>query len=122
MVLADTSVWVSHFRKTEGELVGLLNRGWVMSHPFIVGELASGSLRNRKVILSLLQDLPMAVLVEHLEMVAFIEAQGIMGKGLGYVDVHLLVSSRIAGVPVWTLESEMLSAAKILGSSYQRRC
>ncbi len=121
MVLVDTSVWVSHFRNTERELVGLLNRGWVMCHPFIVGELACGNLKNRKVILSLLQDLPMAAMVEHQEVLAFIETQGMMGKGLGYVDVHLLASSRITGVPVWTLDSKMLRVARSLGCSYQRR-
>lgn len=120
MVLVDTSVWVSHFRKTESQLVELLERGRVLCHPFIVGELACGNLTNRKLILSLLQDLPMAVMVEHPEVLAFIEAQSIMGKGLGYVDVHILASSRITGVPVWTLDRKLDHVARTLGCSYQK--
>lgn len=120
MVLVDTSVWVSHFRKTESQLVELLNRGRVLCHPFIVGELACGNLRNRKLILSLLQDLPMAAMVEHPEVLAFIETQGTMGKGLGYVDVHILASSRITGVPVWTLDRKLDNVAGTLGCSYRK--
>lgn len=120
MVLVDTSVWVSHLRKAEPELVELLNRGRVLCHPFIVGELACGNLKNRQVILSLLQDLPVAVMVEHLEVLAFIENHGLMAKGLGYVDVHLLASSKITCVPIWSLDRKLRDAARGLGCSYQK--
>ena len=83
MVLVDTSVWVSHLRETHAGLVDLLNDGEVACHPFIVGELACGNLKNRTAILELLHALPMIPPAEHEEVLAFIEGHDLMGKGLG---------------------------------------
>lgn len=90
MILVDTSVWVSHLRDGNVRLDRLLYNGDVVCHPFIVGELACGNLKNRTEILSLLQSLPMAVKAEHEEVLQFIENNQLMGKGLGYIDIHLL--------------------------------
>jgi predicted nucleic acid-binding protein len=114
MVLADTSVWVSHFRETHAGLVGLLNAGEVACHPFIVGELWCGNLKNRTTILSLLGALPMAIAVEHEEVLPFIESRGLMGKGLSYIDVHLLASAVLMGLPIWTLDKRLEQVADML--------
>jgi len=93
MVLVDTSVWVAHLRRGHIGLEALLSEGHVVCHPFIVGELACGNLKNRSEILSLLQALPLATPAEHEEVMQFIENYSLMGKGLGYIDMHLLASA-----------------------------
>lgn len=107
MVLVDTSVWVNHLREGNERLVMLLMKGEVMCHPFIIGELACGNIRNRQEILSLLQLLPAATQATHEEIMDFIEFNRLMGKGLGYVDIHLSASARLTGVPVWTLDNKL---------------
>jgi predicted nucleic acid-binding protein len=114
MVLVDTSVWVSHLRKTHAGLVDLLNDGEVACHPFILGELACGNLKNRTTILMLLEALPMALPVEHKEILAFIEGHDLMGKGLGYIDVHLLASAVLTGFPLWTFDKKLEQVADML--------
>jgi len=121
MVLVDTSVWVSHFRETNGRLADLLNEGKTACHPFIIGELASGNLRNRTVILSLLKTLPTALLADHEEVLAFIEAHKLMGKGLGYIDVHLLASAALSGLPLWTLDKKLERVAAALRLGYRQK-
>lgn len=118
MVLVDTSVWVHHFRDGDSELERLLNDGEVMCHPFIVGELACGNLKNRKEVLSLLQLVPMATLAGHDEVLQFIERNHLMGKGLGYIDVHLSVSALLTAVPMWTYDKRLMTANKRFGISY----
>jgi predicted nucleic acid-binding protein len=100
MVLVDTSVWVSHLRDGNVGLEKLLNDGEVVCHTFIVGELACGNLKNRHEILTYLQSLPMAILAEDEEVLKFIENHQLMGKGLGYIDVHLIASSALTDVPL----------------------
>jgi predicted nucleic acid-binding protein len=121
MVLVDTSIWVSHLRKTHAGLVDLLNDGEVACHPFIVGELACGDLKNRTIILSLLEALPMALPVEHEEALAFIENHDLMGKGLGYVDVHLLASAVLMGIPLWTFDRKLEQIADMLYHKHKRK-
>ncbi len=119
MVLVDTSVWVAHLRQTRAGLVDLLNDGEVACHPFVVGELACGNLKNRTEILSLLEALPMVGEAEHEEVLQFIESHGLMGKGLGYVDVHLLASVALSHLPIWTLDKKLEQAADLLGLNYR---
>ena len=114
MVLVDTSVWVSHLRDGNAELANLLNDGRVLCHPLIVGELACGNLKDRAVILSFLQLLPMSIEAEHDEVLSFIENNHLMGKGLGYVDVHLITSAVLTGVPIWTLDKKLAQTADSL--------
>ena len=121
MVLVDTSVWVSHFRETHDGLVELLNNGEVVCHPFIIGELACGNLNNRTSIIALLEALPVALVVEHEELLSFIEARKIMGKGLGYVDVHLLAAALLTGVPLWTLDKKLDKVAEGLQRKYRQK-
>lgn len=112
MVLVDTSVWVSHLREGNTRFEKLLNDGDVVCHPFIIGELACGNLKNRAEILSLLQALPMSILAEHDEVMRFIENNQVMGKGLGYIDVHLLASALLTEVPIWTIDKKLDAVSK----------
>lgn len=118
MVLVDTSVWVAHLQKGIVGLETLLNEGDVICHPFIVGELACGNLKNRVEILSLLQTLPMAIHAEHEEVMHLIENYSLMGKGLGYIDIHLLASAMLTKVPVWTLDKKLSMISSKLGLEY----
>jgi predicted nucleic acid-binding protein len=118
MVLVDTSVWVSHLRDGNAALANLLNNGRVLCHPLILGELACGNLKDRTVILSFLQLLPMSIEAEHHEVLSFIENNRLMGKGMGYVDVHLITSAVLTGVPVWTLDKKLAQAADSLHIKY----
>ena len=119
MVLVDTSIWVHHFREGEPHLETLLNDAQVMVHSFIVGELACGNLRNRKEILSLLQALPSASVVDQEELLQFIERQSLTGLGIGFVDAHLLASAQLTGVPLWTSDAPLKRASEKLRLSYR---
>ena len=119
MVLVDTSVWVHHLRQGESNLERLLNDGEVMCHPFVIGELACGSIRNRTEILSLLQILPLAMEATHEEVLQFIERNHLMGKGLGYIDVHLCASAILTGVPMWTYDRRLNETNEGLGIGYR---
>lgn len=115
MVLVDTSVWVSHLRRGSARLQLLLDEGAVACHSFIIGELACGYMKNREEILSLLKALPGAVQAEHDEVLQLIEGHRLTGKGLGYIDIHLLASARLTGVPIWTLDNKLGKAAAKFG-------
>lgn len=119
MLLVDTSVWVAHLREGHIGLEMLLNDGSVVCHPFIIGELACGNLKNRPEILSLLSALPMVTHAEHEEVMQFIENDHLMGKGLGYIDMHLLVSAILTKIPLWTLDKKLNHVSSILGLEYQ---
>ena len=114
-MLVDTSVWVDHFRRGNAALTERLNRGEVRSHPFVTGELSCGNLRRRKEILTLLKALPQAMLAGHEEALAFVEANRLRGRGIGWVDVHLLASARLTGIPLWTLDRRLKEVAGSLG-------
>ena len=119
MVLVDTSVWVKHLRSGNIGLESLLNRGSVVCHLFIVGELACGNLSNRVEILTLLKALPLANHAEHEEVMHFIENYALTGKELGYVDMHLLVSAILTKVPIWTLDKKLKDVSSKLGLEYE---
>lgn len=118
MVLVDTSVWVEHFRGGETGLEALLNDGLVSCHPFIVGELACGNLTNRSEILALLLTLPMAISAEHEEVLPFIEKYRLMGKGLGYIDMHLLASAMLTDASLWTLDARLHKVSSMMRIAY----
>jgi len=115
MVLVDTSVWVEHFRHGGIGLQELLYEGQVVCHPFIIGELACGNLKNRAQILAHLTALPTAHLAEHDEVMHFVEQYYLMGKGLGYVDVHLLSSAVLTNVSLWTIDKRLDKVSASLG-------
>ncbi|MBN1869260.1 MAG: type II toxin-antitoxin system VapC family toxin [Candidatus Omnitrophica bacterium] len=121
MVLVDTSVWVSHLRENNDALVHLLNGAEVVCHPFVIGELACGNLKNRTAIISLLEALPAVYEPGHEEVLAFIESRNVMGKGLGYVDVHLLASALLTEVTLWTLDKRLDKAAEEFSCKYRQK-
>lgn len=96
MIIADTSVWIEHLRHGEPRLRAALEADDVLMHPFVIGELACGNLRARATVLDLLRRLPSAPLASELEAHALVERRALMGRGIGWVDVHLLASAAIA--------------------------
>ena len=119
MVLVDTSIWVTHLRQGNRQLETLLMDAEVMCHPFIIGELACGNLKNRDEILSLLKSLPLAPTIEFDEFIFFIERNRLMGIGIGFVDVHLLASAQLTEIPLWTADRHLKSAATKLDLVYK---
>lgn len=114
MILVDTSVWIEHLRAGSDRLRSLLLDGQVLCHPFIVGELACGMLRNREEILSMLQNLPEAHQLEHEEVLSFLEARRLYGQGIGWVDAHLLASTLLTGCTFWTFDKPLRKVASAL--------
>lgn len=116
MILVDTSVWVDHLRRSDPGLVDLLERSAVLIHPFVVGELACGSLRDRSQILELLQQLPAAVVAHDDEVLHFIDQHGLHGQGIGYIDTHLLASVALTqGARLWTRDLKLRRVAQAMG-------
>lgn len=119
MILVDTSVWVEHLRSGTIGLETALNDGQVACHPFIIGELACGNLKKRSHILSLLDTLPKAQLADHAEVMQFIETNRLMGRGLGYIDIHLLTSAALTNISLWTLDKKLGKVASLLSLSHE---
>ncbi|HEX7761739.1 MAG TPA: type II toxin-antitoxin system VapC family toxin [Caulobacteraceae bacterium] len=116
MIIIDTSVWVDHLRVGDKAVAALLDAGRVLAHPFVVGELALGNLRQRQIILASLQDLPQANIATDQEVLHFIDRHALAGLGIGYVDAHLLASTLLtAGASLWTRDKRVLYAAERLG-------
>jgi predicted nucleic acid-binding protein len=117
MILVDTSVWIDHLRKGNERLKSLLLSDEVLSHPFVVGELACGVLQKRSVILKLLQELPVALVADHQEVLSLLEKERLYGCGIGWVDAHLLASARLSGSRLWTLDTALSAASAALNLS-----
>ncbi len=116
MILVDTSVWVEHLRSASAMLGELLDEGEVLGHPFVVGEVALGNLRQRDDILRALQRLPQAASASHREVLHFIDREALYGRGIGYVDAHLLAAARLTvGAKLWTRDRRLQVVAVQLG-------
>ena len=116
MILVDTSIWVEHLRSTSAILSALLDNGRILGHPFVLGELALGNLRQRDDILRGLRRLPQATSASHLEVLRFIDREALYGRGIGYVDAHLLAAARLtAGSKLWTRDRRLRAVAGQLG-------
>ncbi len=112
MILVDTSVWVDHLRSGDAALAALLEASEVLTHPFVIGELACGNLANRGVILTLLDDLPSVTVAADNEVLFFIERHTLMGRGIGYVDAHLLAGATLGtDTRLWTRDRRLRSVA-----------
>lgn len=119
MILVDTSVWVDHLRTSYLALVRLLEAGRVLSHPFVVGELALGNLRNRRDVLESLAHMPQALRAADDEVLGFIDAYRLHGLGVGYVDVHLLAAVRLTpDATLWTFDQRLDAVAAKLGVAF----
>ena len=115
MILVDTSVWIDHLRANNAMLAGLLDAGHVLTHPYVLGELALGQIHQREVVLTALSDLPRAQVATHAEVVSFIERAALLGRGIGYVDVHLLAAARLTpGAVLWTKDARLHGVADVL--------
>ena len=122
LILVDTSVWIKHLRQIDKKLVRLLEQGLVACHPFIIGELACGGIKNRYEIINLLNDLPSTDILDHYDVMEFIEYRKIMNKGVGYVDVHLLGSALVSGTPLWTFDKALRKIANQLSIEFELYC
>ena len=116
MILVDSSVWVDHLRQGDQRLVTLLEASQVLTHPFVVGEVALGSLKNRETILGSLKGLPQAATATDEEVQKFIESNALFGLGIGYIDAHLLAAVRLdAGSQLWTRDKRLGAIANRMG-------
>ncbi|MDP2152904.1 MAG: PIN domain-containing protein [Methylotenera sp.] len=119
MVLVDTSVWIDHLRMGDARLIDLLQAGLVCSHPMILGELACGNLKNRSEVLNLLSNLNPAIEANHNEVLQVIERYNLMGKGIGFVDAHLLAACMLTGeTKLWTRDKRLANVAQAIGLGY----
>lgn len=116
MILADTSVWIDHLRRHDPQLAERLNASQVLTHPFVVGEIALGSLRQRPAILAALRNLPQADAATDTEVLRFIDQHSLHGTGIGYIDAHLLAACRLTpGAGLWTRDRTLSRVASQLG-------
>lgn len=116
MILVDTSVWIDHLRQNDQTLANLLGKRQVLAHPFVTGELALGSLKQRDVILKALRGLPRALVATDAEVQAYIEQHTLFGLGIGYVDAHLLAATSLTlGSQLWSRDRRLHGAATRLG-------
>ena len=118
MMLVDTSVWIDHLRHGEAALTAALEAGRVWMHSFVLGELACGNLRSRAEVLGLLQALPPMPVSTDKEVLFFIGQHELMGRGIGYIDVHLLASARLGGAQLWTRDKRLHTVAAELGLAH----
>jgi len=119
MILVDTSVWIDFFRRGGGELAALLDANTVLVHPFIIGELACGNIKNRKDVLEDLKRLPLAVVASDEEVLSFIDKHELMGRGVGYLDLHLLASVHLSDhARIWTRDRKLAAVAAALSISH----
>lgn len=116
MILVDTSIWIDHLRLCDDKLSRFLDQGQTCVHPFVIGELALGNLRDRDTNLDALQNLPQAPVATEEEVLRFIREHSLHGIGIGYIDAHLLAATRLMpGASLWTRDRRLLAAATRLG-------
>lgn len=119
MIIADTSVWVQHFRRGMPDFAAALQDGRISLHPVVLGELASGNVSQRSVTLAALRRLPLTPVGTSKECLDFIETQALHGRGIGWNDVQLLVAARLTRYPLWSLDTRLARAAEDLGVAHE---
>jgi predicted nucleic acid-binding protein len=121
VILVDTSVWIDHLRSGVPALAQMLERGEALVHPFVIGEIALGNLRQRSLVLMTLSRLPRATVATEGEVLRFIEERALFGRGVGYVDAHLLAAARLtAEASFWTYDKQLHEIADELGLAASR--
>ena len=121
MILVDTSVWIDHLRGGVAALVSLLNNDQVLIHPFVTGELACGNLKKRSELLNLFQNLPQSSVASQQEVMFFIEHHHLMGRGIGFIDAHLLAATALQGTAqLWTQDKRLDRIALELNIAVKR--
>jgi predicted nucleic acid-binding protein len=119
VIIADTSVWVQHFRRGMAAFAGALNQGFISMHPVVLGELATGNLARRQQTLAALRSLPRANVATADECLDFIEAHSLFGIGIGWNDVQLLAAACLSGQSLWSLDARLAAAAAKLRIEYR---
>lgn len=115
MILVDSSVWIDHLRRGDARLAALLETGLVLTHPFVIGELAMGHLRQRDMVLSALNALPRAMIATDDEVLAMTNRGRLHGRGIGWVDAHLLAATRLTpDAALWTRDRRLAGVAEEL--------
>jgi predicted nucleic acid-binding protein len=121
MIVVDTSIWIDHLRAGDDEMAALLNDDRVLVHPFVIGEIALGSLRNRAAVMRDLNVLDQPPMARHDEVIRLVEQHGLGGSGIGYVDAHLLASTKLHGsAKLWSRDKRLAEMAIRLKVSYFR--
>lgn len=115
MVLVDTSIWVEHLRKGEPALIELLNKGLALTHPFVIGELACGNLKQRAAIIADLRALPTVAVTTYEEALRLIDDRKLWGRGIGWTDANLLASALAEQCAFWTLDKRLKATCQGLG-------
>lgn len=118
MILLDTSVWVDHLRQGDSLVVRVLESGQAAAHPFVIGELACGNLKARAEVIDLLRALRQLALATDDEVLYFIERHKLTGRGISYVDAHLLAAAAIGRSLLWTRDKRLQEIATELGVAY----
>jgi predicted nucleic acid-binding protein len=118
VILVDTSVWVDHLRRGNPQLVRLLQLNMVFLHPWVIGELACGNLKNRADLLDHLSNLIQVTQASDSEVRAFIDSNKLYGRGVGWTDLHLLASALLTHCPFWTLDRRLSAVASDLDIAF----
>ena len=117
MILVDSSIWIDHLRRESAAVSLLLSESRVLAHPFVIGEIAVGNLQNRRQVLDTLRNLPAAVVASDEEALEFIDRYLLAGRGLGYIDVHLLAAARLSDAGLLTTDKRLQASAELLSLS-----
>jgi len=117
LVLVDSSIWIDHLRSPDARMVALLDSQQVCVHPWVTGELACGNLADRAALLFLLRSQPQVRVAPEVEVLFFIEQHHIFGKGIGYLDMHLLAAAALENLKIWTRDKRLEQVAALLGLS-----
>jgi hypothetical protein len=120
MILADTSVWIDHLRTLNPEMQTLLLNKRILMHPFVIGEIACGTLRDRTALLASLCDLRQSRLATNEEVFELIERRRLWGRGIGWVDAHLLASALLTRCRLWSFDQQLQAAAHLLNIDYRQ--
>ncbi len=118
-ILVDTSVWIDHFRHNSPALRRLLDNDLVVCHPLVIGEIACGNMKHRSEVIESLAVLPFTPIIEYQEVLTFIETHKLFGQGLGWIDIHLLASTMLQHVTLWTLDQSLRNAARRLRCHFE---
>ena len=128
MILADTPIWINHLnpkdrnfnKQFSDHLVALLNQNLILAHPMVIGELACGNPKDRQAVLALLKGLPSASVATDDHVLSFIEQKQLMGRGIGYIDFHLLAATELTrSAELWTRDERLMNVATELNLAYQ---
>jgi len=120
MILADTSVWIEHFRRGLPGFGEALNQNRILTHGVVIGELATGNLSKRKSTLDLLQRLPSIKAATANECLLFLESHHLYGQGIGWGDIQLLAAARLSKVMLWTSDKRLAEASRLLGVAFSQ--